>query len=1111
MNQPIDRQKIYRTRYALNLPRMCLLFLFFISFSLTAGAQITINKKDASLESILFSIRSQSGFDLFYDASDIKPFQRITANFNNVTVSHSLNEVLKGLPLQYKIEKKTITIVKKQNTQGNVQQTISGKVVDEEGKPVPGASVRLKSAPQKAVATKSDGTFAIPLNANGETLLVSFIGYKTAEIIADSQKQPLMVKLSKDDLLMNEVVVTGIVTRKKESFTGAVSSFSGAELKRVGNQNVIQSLRALDPSFIQIENNSMGSNPNVLPTLELRGQTSVSSSTLRDQFSEDPNQPLFILDGFESNLRTIIDLDMNIIESISILKDAASTALYGSRASNGVVVVETKKPEVGKIRLSYATDMMMELADLSGYNMMDAKEKLQFELLSGRYKNTSNDQLAQMKLEEQYAMRLKEANRGVNTYWLDKPLQNGFSNRHSITASGGDQNLTFNVGANYRSHNALMIGSAKKDWGANINVNYRKNKVNISNRAFVSNSSGDDSNYGSFADWVQLNPYYRYLDASEKYLENMSITHRNGYYFTVVNPRYNANLNSYRNSSSSSINNNTQMMVDITSNLRWQGAVQLSKTNSTSTAFTSPLNSAFDNTDIRKKGRYSNSESKMWSYTLNTMLTYAKVFAEKHSLTSNLRAEMQQRQNSLLGLVVEGFPNSSNGNPKFSFGYQEGSKPSTATALVRRNSVLGSVNYSYDGRFNADLSFNYDGSTAFGSNRKYAPYYSGGLSWNLHKEKFMENVGWIQSLRLRSNIGITGNQNFGSISSVSIYDYNQYINKYGQGMTLTALGNPDLEWQSTVQISSGLDLSAFGGRLNLQLNQFRKLTDPLVVAVNLPSSTGLSNYPFNAGALTVNGTEWNVRYSPIFRPKDNIVYSIGLTGSIIKQKYSKFDNQLASLNTQLRASNALTRFKDQYSPSALWSVKSLGIDPATGQELFETLDGQPTFTYNSAYQQVVGDSRPSAEGVISQSFSYKGFTMSMMFRYIFGRDILNSALFNKVENIGSDQLAFNQDRRALYDRWKNPGDHSEFKGISITTSTPMSSRFIQTENTISGESINIGYDFKNTSWLNKVFISNLRLTGYMNDIFYLSNIQRERGIDYPFARSFSFSLNATFK
>jgi hypothetical protein len=224
------------------------------------------------------------------------------------------------------------------------------------------------------------------------------------------------------------------------------------------------------------------------------------------------------------------------------------------------------------------------------------------------------------------------------------------------------------------------------------------------------------------------------------------------------------------------------------------------------------------------------------------------------------------------------------------------------------------------------------------------------------------------------------------------------------------------------------------------------------------------------------------------------------------------------LNKQQLDNRSLIRFRDGYSPEDLWGVYSHGIDPATGREVFLTKEGQYSFVYDPADIRKVGNSRPNIEGVFNSSITYRGFNLGIFIRYRLGGDQFNSALFSKVENISDAALAKNQDRRALYDRWKSPGDIARFKNIGISDAgnastasiTPMSSRFIQEENSITGESVNFGYEFQDTKWLKRLGLQSLRFTGYMNDIFRISTIRRERGILYPYARSVSFSINANF-
>lgn len=1081
-----------------------------LQVSATGYAQITLKEKDAPLGQIIQKIRRQTGYDFFYNAGMLLKAKPVTLNVTNAAVEEVLDLCFKGQSFTYKIEQKTIVI---QYVEPRMLQTramvVSGRILDETDRPIPGASITIKNARAGNTVSNGNGEFKIIVPSDKSILVFSFVGYKTQEIKLKPDQVPLLIRMEIAENNMKDVVITGTgITRNKNTFTGATATFSGEQLKAVGNQNIIQGLRALDPSFIQLENNKFGSNPNVLPNLEIRGKTSISS-TLQDQFASDPNQPLFILDGFETSLRTIVDLNMNRVASVIILKDAASTAMYGSKASNGVVVIETVKPRPGQMRINYSSDLNVEIPDLTGYNMMNAEEKLQFERLSGRYiyyLGAEGSPNFQLDLDSMYAVRLAEVKRGVNTYWLNEPVRTGFSQRHSFYADGGDQALRYGVGLTYKKTTGAMKGSGREDWAGNVDLTYRKGKFNLSNQIYINGYTGQESPYGSFADFVNANPYYRKSNA--KYLE---VSYDNvGRSYRVSNPLYNASLNNVNSTKNFAIQNNLQLNVDLTRELMLRGAVQVQKAITTNLNFLSPLHTSFDDSSIFERGSYKNSRTDNFSYNANLMLTYGKVFAGAHALTANLRADIRENDNQNLSFQAVGFPSSSNGNPSFAYSYKPDSRPASVVGKTRTNSILASANYAYKARYLADVSFRYDGSTAFGSNKKYSPYYSGGLGWNIHNESFMKPVTWINTFRLIANIGITGNQNFASTSSISTYGYDSYINIYGQGVTLNSLGNPNLKWQNSVQTNLGTDLVMFGNKLSFNVNAYQKRTDPLVVAIDLPSSTGISSFPINAGLLNTRGLEATVKFSPVYKPDQRVVWTLGYTGSIYKSKYDGFNNQLASLNTKQLTNKTLQRFKDGYSPDDIWAVPSLGIDPTTGMEVFLRKDGQSTFRYDASDIVRVGNAQPTIEGVFSNNLSYKGFTFGMSIRYILGRDIFNTALYEKVENISAQGLANNQDRRALYDRWKQPGDVTQFKSIALTSKQEMSSRFVQKENMLSAESVNFGYNFLQNKWLKQVGLSSLRLNAYMNDIFRISSVKRERGIEYPFARSVSFSLNATF-
>jgi TonB-linked SusC/RagA family outer membrane protein len=1082
----------------------------------TMSQQVTLSEKNVPLQSVFKKIREQTGYTFVYRSDWLQEANAVTIEVKEANLWAVLDLCFKSQPFSWEAVRRTI-VLRRREPVAEVTQAlpiappiIKGKVVDEKGAPIAGASVVVRGT-KIGVVTKPDGSFEIDAGSENVTLTISFVGF-VAKTVKVKDGQEMIITLAGADNNLQDMVVTGIVNRRKESFTGASVSFSNSQLKAIGNQNLIQSLRSLDPSFIVTENNTLGSNPNQLPQIEIRGKTAIVSKALQNEFAADPNQPLFILDGFETTLRSVVDLDINRIESVTLLKDAASTAIYGARAANGVVVIETKRPKSGALQLYYTGDFKLDMPDLSGYNLMNGEEKLEFERLSGRYRIYEPALIEeQLYLDSLYSSRLERVRRKVNTYWLNEPVQLGFSQGHSIRAEGGDPIYSYAAGLQYKINNGVMKGSGRKTWQGNIDLTYRKNRLNVLNKFFVNGYTANESPYGFFSEFAKANPYYEKYNADggiNKYLEvSLKRTLAEEY---VVNPLYNASLNNIFETKNFSFQNNLQLTYQLSPDMDLRGAIQLAKGAGDQVTYYAPEHSMFDKAGLFEKGSYESRRIATFSYQANAMLTYGHLFNGLHMVSANARVEVQEENNEAISAKVVGFPPGTNGNPAFAYSYNPNDRPKTLYSQFRRNNFLVSGSYTYDRRWVADFSYRMDGSTAFGSNKKYSPFWSIGVAWNLHNEPAFKDKDWIKMLRVKMNTGATGNQNFSQVTSVSVYTYEQSLNLFGQGLTLTTLGNPNLAWQNTQQTNIGVDFSLFDGRLGGFVNVYQKYTDPLIVPLDLPSSTGLYAYPKNVGHLNNKGIEANIRYSPIYKPNSGMVWSIGVTGIIQKATYGGLNAELKGLDKTEEIGSSLRRYQDGYSPEDMWAVYSQGIDPGTGREMFVKQDGTITYDYDPRDVRVMGSERPIVEGVINTNFSWKGLSVGLVIRYRYGGDAYNQALYAKVENISNDNVFYNQDKRALYDRWKKAGDVSKFKAISITATTPISSRFIQQDNTITGESVRVGYDFGKAWIVRKLGMRSLSVNGYLNDIFRISTMKRERGIEFPFARTVAFSINTSF-
>ncbi|HTJ13733.1 MAG TPA: SusC/RagA family TonB-linked outer membrane protein [Dinghuibacter sp.] len=1090
--------------------RLLLLALCLSASAAGLSQRITLSVTNAPLGKVFDAISKQGRVSVVYRDDMIRNARPVTMDVKNVTVEEALKECLKGQPFTYRINRNMIVIQKPSPSSAQADNPfgdVQGKVLSENGGGVPGATVMVKGT-NRGNLTNEKGDVLLENIPTDVTLVVSHVGFETQEIRLNGRTEftvHLKVRVSE---VSGVEINTGMFTRKQESFTGAATTYTGEQLKTIGNKNIIESLKTLDPSFVVVPNNTQGSDPNTLPTIEVRGKTTISNTDLNDQFSSDPNQPLFILDGFESTLQAIYDLDMNRVASITILKDAASTALYGAKASNGVVVVETKRPLPGELRVSYTGDFSFDLPDLSSYNLMNASEKLQFEKLSGMYTTGVYTGANQWLLNQEYNNKLAQIERGVNTYWLSEPVQLGFTDRHSVSMSGGNRDLMFTGGADYSSQNGVMKGSDRDAWGGFVDLSYRKGRVNVTDMLNLSGYTSNNSPYGSFSAFAQANPYYTKRNADGSVPVYLDST--NG----QLNPLYNATLYSISQTKYTYFSNSLQGIFTLTPNLRIQAAGLLSQGTNTAVNFTPPENTQYRTIlDPHLRGSYTNNNGQSTMYSGNLMVTYATT-VRRNQVTVNVRSDISQTKNSSVGFSATGYPYGTDGNPSFAYSYTPYTVPSSSINTGRDVGFLGSVNYAYDQRFLFDGTYRLDGSSVFGSNKLFKPFASAGLGWNIGRESFLRRLGWIQLLKLRGDIGYTGNENLGQFTSVSTYSFQSgsYNPNFGQGLSLESLGNPNLEWQKTLQSSYGLDFTLLRNRISGYFEYFDKATNPLVVTANgaLPSSVGLnSGYEINAGKLTTRGVDFNLRVSPIYNLRKRIIWTIGITGEAYKSRYSDFGSRLDALNKQEQQSNGLVRYTDGYSPDDIWAVVSKGIDPATGHELFLKKDGTLTYTYDPNDITRVGNSEPRLEGVINSSLAYKGFTLGVNFRYRIGGDVFNSDLYQKVENISLQGVWQNQDKRALYDRWQKPGDVAQFKSISIQTSTPMSSRFVELDNQVIGESFNLGWRSSN-GWIRKLRMQSLSFNLYLNDLFWLETVKTERGTGYPFARSSSFSINASF-
>lgn len=1143
--------------------KLIMLLLFLSAFMTGFSQTVTLKAKRLPFQQVLKKVRQQTGYNIFYNQAMLENAAPVTVNAREMPLEEFFRIILVDQPIEVRFSGKTIYFSekiispppsgsggKKPEKEAEPESfVIIGKVVSGDGKIMPGITVKMLPAKNGAIVG-GDGTFVLVSHSNNTRIVFSGVGWKTITLPVSrlrALKPGEMLKTDEEDvqvdasgnytfrmqpaaITVNEVVVnTGLFTRRKESFTGVTHTIKGDELRRVNKQSLLEGLSILDPSFRIIRDNNLGSDPNQLPKVEFRGTRSAPAPTtpaysqqLRMQYGQDPNQPLFILDGFEVTLQDVINLDINRVASVVLLKDAASTALYGRRSANGVVVIETIRPVPGKLSVSYTTTGNLAVPDLSGYNMMDAAELFEFQMLSGLYDAPYIDFAV-----SRYQMRNSRYNeilRGVNTYWPGVPLRNAFSANHNLTAQGGDGSMNYIVGISKKRDNGVMKGSFNENTAGFTTLTYRRNKINITNSLRYTVGKQQGSPYGSFRSYVELPPYYRKYDEqgnlnTSRYLEDIPVDYSsdngvlNQTHVRRSNPLYNALLPFKNELNTTQLSNTLNLNWDILPSLRLSAGGQFQKDDRTADFFVSPLNTQFDSREASEKGSYNFQRTVSTSYNGNIMLTYNKVFNGKHILNMNARGDLTKSDGNSVSIDGVGFATAAQPLLFLAGTYLPNSRPGGNETNSRSVGFTASANYSYHNRYNLDVSFNTSGSNSFGADQLFRYFYSFGVGWNIGEEDFFVKSDIVSSLRLSANYGLTGNEAGGGFSSRSTYQLDNVSFRNQQAANIVSFGNPNLEWTKTYKFSYSVEGAFFKNKLSFSLSGFADKTDPMVIAMPVAPSTGLDKAPSNIGRLRTVGMELLANYRVI--NTKNWSWNLGINSPLfLRSEYSGLENKLQGFSKIARDSGLLIRYIDGASPNDLWAVRSLGIDPVTGREIFLDGNGTYTFDFNSNYEVKAGTNRPVLQGSINTQVRYKQLSLAIYCRYVMGEAKFNEALYNKVENISQDNIENNQDKRALYARWKKPGDNASFLGVGYPT-LGRSDRFLQKENAFYFESVALNYDFNyllNRFSKKKPGISRLDLSFNLNEFFrfQLSNLRLERGLDFPFARNASFTLSVGF-
>lgn len=1110
--------------------KLCLFFAMVLTFSAIANVnaqqeRVTLRLRNVSVKTLFQEIQKQTDLNFVFNTEQADALKPISIDVRSETVDNVLRQVLSDSDLTYEFDGNLIIVRPASQLQAQVSQQLeeiklTGKVVDENNELLPGVAVMIKGT-TLGTATDADGKFELTLPSGKDIVLVfSFVGMETQEVAYLGQKE-LNVTMRSSVTEMDEVVVNGIFERKAESFTGSATVINREKLLSGGNRNLLQNLRNIDPSFKIVENLEFGSDPNRMPEIQMRGEQSIPD--IEGTYSGNPNQPLFILDGFEADMETVFDLDMNRVQTVVLLKDAAAKAIYGSRAANGVVVIETVRPLPGTMRITYKGDLNITVPDLTGYNLCDINEKYEIESQHDIWKDYIGVTPEYLIHRENHLNEIKEAiEKGVDTYWLSKPLHVGVGHKHSLYLEGGDERIRYSMNLMYNNISGAMKGSDRNTFTGGFTLSYQYKDLLFRNQFSVTLNRADDSPYGSFSSYTKLNPYWTPYDENGELKKVLGTIGGGGIVEQQVgNPLYDATLNTKNFSKYTELTNNFYIEWNVLKNLKVTGRLGLTKRQAAREDFYPASHTRFleyEDEDYFKRGSYykNNEESHSISSDINLNYSFLK---GAHQLFFNAGWSIREDESESVAFTAVGFPNDKMDFIGFANQFEDDSRPDGSESISREIGVLSAINYSYDDRYLADFSYRANGSSMFGADNKWGHFWSAGIGWNLHHERFLENAKWLNQFKLRASTGYTGSQNFNPYQALATFSYYEdQIYDDWLGSYLLGLPNDRLKWQKTQDWNAGFDMVLFN-KLTLRFDYYVTNTKDQLLDITIPPSMGFTSYRENLGSTQNKGVELKLD-ARLFADADrdfyfNVFFSIAENKNKIKQ----ISNVLQSFNDAQDESlsnedlpegestwKPVTRYEEGQSLTAIWAVRSLGIDPASGQEMWLTKDGEITTTWSAEDQVVCGDETPKCTGTFGFNFDYKGIFMNTSFYYKMGGQVYNQTLIDRVENANID---YNVDRR-IYDAvWTQPDDRVAFRFQPFNPVRP-SSRFVQDLNELQMSSLSVGYDFKNCDFIYKWGLENLKASFYMDDVFRLSTVKIERGLEYPFARTFSISLQATF-
>lgn len=913
---------------------------------------------------------------------------------------------------------------------------ISGMVTSgDDGMGIPGVSVVIKGT-TSGTSTDIDGKYTLSAQSS-DILLCSFVGMVSQEITIGNQII-INVILELETIGMDEVVVIAYGSQRKRDLTGSVAGIKAEQLENVPIPSFENALQG-QTAGVQVNTSSRTGEAN---SVRIRGTSSVGASS----------QPLYVIDGIpqgdyiigytgnNTQQSPLANINPNDIESIQVLKDAASSSLYGARASNGVILITTKRGKAGKtnIEFSYYGGILKET------NTFDVLNGSQFaELWNESYSNAGGESNVLGLPEDQ-----------INTDWWDAVSRTGSIQEWNLSASGGSEKTQFYTGFSYRTEEGYTIGDEFDRLSIRLNIDHKfsdklKFGSNISfsrvvNQRISNNNSVSSPSTSAFLNYPNV-PIYG--DGSDMY----------GFEGTFYDDR---GVNVYNNIAYNLLKEdeeNSHEAITVRPFINLFAEYEIVN----DLIFRSEW--GLDYIDVYEKifwgvnsgdGGGSGGIGQALSYRrtnwINTQtLRYSKTVDEVHNFSVLIGFSYQETRNESSNVTGEGFPSNDLSSLNNAANITNGGSSISEVAL---DGYFSRINYNYGNKYFAEFSLRRDGSSRFGENDRYAYFPAASLAWVASDEEFLNSTDWLSFLKARMSYGLTGNSEILSDATSEATGANfpskaLYVPAaYGgqSGLAPSQLSNPDLKWEQTAQFNVGVNLGLFDNRVEFEADYYIKKTKDLLLSVVLPSVNGYENYFDNIGKLENKGFEFSINTRNLVK---EFKWVTNFNIAFNRNKITDLDGQIIT--------NGISRAVEGEPIGVFFTVKYAGVDPDNGDALYYDLEGNKTNVYSDEFRQIVGDPNPDFTGGLTNTFSYKGIDLSVLLQFVYGNDIYRSAgrfvsnNANSIWNQTVDQL----------NRWQKPGDITDVPRAELFSNngSSASSRWVEDGSYLRVKNITLGY------------------------------------------------------